>query len=120
MLHVATWTIRLGSLHISSVRVRSRRRLGAVLLAAALAGCAVAPEAGPSASDAADLQERQERACAAATAEHIGREPESVTPTWRSTTGRDTAEVEVRDGDRLHVCEIDASARPLRLLHSRV
>lgn len=90
-------------------------RLLLVLLAAGIAGCAAQPENEP--QETGDLRLRQERACAAATAEHIGRGMEAVTSTWRGSTEDGRATVDVRDGDRLHVCEIDASSRSLSLVH---
>ncbi len=90
-------------------------RLLPALLVAGLAGCVTAPET--EAPETADLRIRQERACAEATAAHIGRGMEAVTPTWRGRAADGTATVDVRDGDRLHVCEIDASARRLSLVH---
>lgn len=85
----------------------------ALLFALGLAGCTATPKA----QDVPVLRERQERACAAATADHIGRGLDAVSPTWKGVTEGGGAEVEVRDGDRLHVCEVDANAQPLRLLH---
>lgn len=107
--------------------VRQASLPGFPLLLALLAGCA-APESGTGASEepaidapeapgASDLQQRQERACAAATADHLGRGLEAVSPSWRGPNAAGNAEVEVRDGERLHVCEIDASAQPIRLEH---
>ncbi len=90
-------------------------RLLPVLLVAGLAGCAA--RTGSEAQEDADLRTRQERACAEATAAHIGRGTEAVTTTWRGSTEEGGAMVDVRDGNRLHVCEIDASARSLSLIH---
>jgi hypothetical protein len=81
---------------------------------AAVAGCA-APTAPDNA--AAASRDGQMRACATAVAEHVGLTPDAVTATWRETTAADTAIVAVRDGDRLHTCEVDSGLRVLRILH---
>jgi hypothetical protein len=90
------------------------RRTHGILLAGAvgLAGCAAEVPTAPEVS-----REAQVRACAVAVADHVGLPPESVTATWRETTGAGTAWVAVRDGDRLHTCEVDEAARVLQIRH---
>jgi hypothetical protein len=77
-----------------------------------LAAC-TPPAEGPEGS----LRERQVAACAAVTAEHLGRPGTDLTAAWLGTTPAGTALVELPDPARPHVCEVDAAARVLRLDH---
>ncbi|WP_134725054.1 hypothetical protein [Paracoccus luteus] len=59
---------------------------------------------------------RQETACAAAIAAHIRRPVAEVTVRRVADTGG-TATVEARDGNRLHLCRVDASGTVLGYSH---
>jgi hypothetical protein len=83
-------------------------------VALVLAGCA-AGGGGP--ADEAGLRAGQERACAIAVADHVGLGVEAVSPTWSHVAPDGHAIVEVRDGDRLHTCEVDDELRVYALLH---
>lgn len=64
------------------------------------------------------LKARQEAACKAAIADHIRRPAEVITTRWISETdGR--AEIEARDDDRLHICDVDAAGNLLDYRHPR-
>ncbi|MDS9468956.1 hypothetical protein RGQ15_15420 [Paracoccus sp. MBLB3053] len=63
-----------------------------------------------------DLRPRQEAACTATIAAHVGRPSSEVTSRWLSETGG-IAQIEARDGNRLHVCQVDASGRVLGYIH---
>jgi hypothetical protein len=63
-----------------------------------------------------DLPARQEAACKAVIAQHIGRPETEVSTRWLSEAAG-VAQVEARDGDRLHICNVDASARVLGYIH---
>lgn len=58
-------------------------------------------------------------ACAAATAAHVGAPVAAVATAWRETGPDGLAVFEARDGDRLHLCSVDAGGRVLRLDHPR-
>lgn len=76
-----------------------------------LAACvAEEPAAG------ATLRARQEAACAASIAAHVRRPLAEVTPRWLSAAGG-IATVETRDGNRVHLCHVDASGRVLDYQH---
>lgn len=77
-----------------------------------LAGCA-APE-----TPSADLLSRQEAACTTSIAAHVGRPPAEVRSRWLSEVGG-VARVEARDGDRLHICNVDGSGRVMGYTHPR-
>ena len=64
------------------------------------------------------LKARQEAACTAAIAEHIRQPPEAITSRRVSETGG-RAQVEARDGDRLHICDVDAAGNLLDYRHPR-
>jgi len=89
-------------------------RVAGLGLAAALAGCAAAPQrSGEAQGDPA----AQEAACLGAVAAHVGRPEAEVSVAVRETTPEGVSVYEARDGTRLHLCEVDARARVLRLLH---
>jgi hypothetical protein len=83
--------------------------IGLILLAP-LAACTAAPAPAP------DLPARQEAACRSVIAAHVGRPESDVSTRWLSETGG-IAEIEARDGDRLHICDVDAEARVLGYIH---
>lgn len=64
----------------------------------------------------ADPRAQQEAACAAAIAAHIRQPVAGVTARRVADTGG-TATVEARDGNRLHLCRVDASGRVLGYSH---
>lgn len=82
-----------------------------VLLLLPLAACAAEPVPA-----APGLRARQEAACTAAIAAHVRRAPDGITARRVSETGG-TATVEVRDGNRLHLCQVDGSGRVLDFSH---
>lgn len=84
-----------------------------VLLVLSLAPLAACMQAEPAPGDP---RARQEAACAAAIAAHVGRPAGEVTSRWMSEAGG-VASVEARDGDRLHLCSVDASGRVLGYSH---
>ena len=77
-----------------------------------IAGCM---QAAPPADD---LHVRQEAACTATIAAHIARPASEVTSRWLSEADG-VANVEARDGHRLHLCRVDASGRVLGYSHPR-
>ncbi len=77
----------------------------------ALAACAGAP--APVGADRA----AQADACHRAVAAHVGLPAEAVATVWREDGADGIAVFEARDGDRLHLCEVDAAGRVLRLAH---
>lgn len=77
-----------------------------------LAACET-PTAPP---PAPDLHAHQEAACASAIAAHIGRPVAVVTTRWLSETGG-TAQIEAIDGNRRHLCAVDAAGRVLSYSH---
>lgn len=87
-----------------------------VLLLLPLAQLAACGEVAPVATD--DLRARQEAACTAAIAAHVARPPAEVASRWLSEANG-VAEIEARDGDRLHLCQVDASGRVLGYSHPR-
>ena len=78
-----------------------------------LAACATAPVPAPAAPD---LRARQEAACTATIAAHIRRPSAEVTSRWLSDAAG-VATVEARDGNRLHLCQVDGSGRVLGYTH---
>ncbi|SIT81017.1 hypothetical protein [Pontibaca methylaminivorans] len=92
-----------------------RPALGIVLLVPLLA-CSGTEPAGDPADDG--LRARQEAACTAAITEHIRQPPEAITSRRVSETGG-RAQVEARDGDRLHICDVDAAGTVLDYRHPR-
>ena len=61
-------------------------------------------------------------ACAAATAEHVGKPVEEVTAVWKGPTPDGGATVDVTDaagapGERTHVCVVRADGSLAALLH---
>ncbi len=85
---------------------RARR----VVVCLALAACAEAPPAGPDAA-------AQATACGRATAGHVGLPAAALVVGGRAERADGAAVIEVRDGDRLHLCTVDAAGRVLRLDH---
>jgi len=88
----------------------------AAAVALALGACADAPALGGSDEAAA------EAACAAATAEHVGKPVEAVFAVWEGPTQDGGATVEVTDaagepGERTHVCVVRADGSLAALLH---
>jgi hypothetical protein len=63
-----------------------------------------------------DLQSRQEAACAAAIAAHVGRPESQISARWLSEQDG-KAQIETLDGGRRHICEVDASGRVLGYSH---
>jgi len=86
----------------------------AIVACVALAACAEAPATAPGPDRAA-----QEAACDAVVAAHVGLAPDAVATAWRETGTDGIAVFEARDGSRLHLCEVDAAGRVLRLDHPR-
>jgi hypothetical protein len=82
-----------------------------LLLAAAVLLTACAEPAPPAPDHAA-----QERTCAAVVAEHVGMQPDQVSPVWDHATPEGTAVVNVSAPGRPHSCEI-SGLRVLRLDH---
>lgn len=80
-----------------------------------LAACAAEPAPVP-APTAPDLRARQEAACTATIAAHIRRPSAEVTSRWLSDAAG-VATVEARDGNRLHLCQVDGSGRVLGYTH---
>jgi len=64
------------------------------------------------------LRSRQEAACRAVIAAHIGRSPGEVVAEWVSETAG-VAQVAARDGNRLHICKVDDAGRVLGYTHPR-
>jgi hypothetical protein len=85
-------------------------RTGGLAVAVGVAGCAAAP-------DPAGSRAEQERACAAAVAGHVALPVEAVSASWSRAGADGHAIVEVRDGDRLHTCEVDDDLRVYALMH---
>ncbi|MBW7922046.1 MAG: hypothetical protein H3C51_08105 [Rubellimicrobium sp.] len=77
----------------------------------ALAACAL-PEAVPDPA----LVARQEAACTAAIAQHVRRPESAVTARFLSEAGG-IATVETLDGDRRHLCMVDAGGRVIDYRH---
>lgn len=88
------------------------RRILPLLPLAPLAACTAAEV------PAADPRSLQEAACTAAIAAHIGRPPAEVTARWLSSADG-VASVEALDGNRRHLCSVDASGRVLGYSHPR-
>jgi hypothetical protein len=88
----------------------------ALPVAGLLAGCA-APGGEGTGAEAAGSRAVEESACAAVVAEHVGLGPGDVVATWRERRPDGIAVVEVRDGDRLHTCDVDAAGRVLSIDH---
>lgn len=86
-----------------------------VLLLLPLAQLAACGEVAPAATD---LRARQEAACTATIAAHVARPPAEVASRWLSETNG-VAEIEARDGDRIHLCQVDGSGRVLSYSHPR-
>ena len=59
-----------------------------------------------------------ETACAAAIAAHVNRPVAEVMPRWLSATNG-IATVETLDGNRRHLCSLDASGRVIGYSHPR-
>ena len=94
------------------------RRAGLGLVAVMLAGCGAQPAPDP--AEAARAVQAQ--ACAAAVAEHVGRDVGAVTASLDHVTPAGTTVFVVTDaqangGERLHTCEVDAAGRVLAILH---
>ena len=88
------------------------------LIAVTLAGCA----AQPAPDEAEATRAAQAQACAAAVAQHVGKGVDAVTATLDHATPEGTTVFVVTDaqgsgGERVHTCEVDASARVLAILH---
>ena len=77
-----------------------------------MAGCGDAP----SVAAAGDLRARQEAACTAAIAAHIRQPETNVASRWQSEAGG-VASVEAIDGNRRHLCTVDAAGRVLGYSH---
>ena len=92
------------------------RRILPLLTLAPLLACA-GPEVGAEAPGA-DPRVRQEAACTAAIAAHVGRPAAEVTSRWLSATDG-VASVEARDGNRRHLCTVDAAGRVIGYSHPR-
>lgn len=90
------------------------RRILPLLTLAPLLACAEAGTKAP----AADPRPMQEAACSAAIAAHVGRPPAEVTSHWLSAADG-VASVEARDGNRRHLCTVDAGGRVLGYTHPR-
>lgn len=84
-----------------------------VLLLPLLAPLAACMTAG---APADDPRPRQEAACAAAIAAHVGRPVAEVTARWLSEANG-VASVEARDSGRRHLCSVDAAGRVLGYSH---
>jgi hypothetical protein len=69
-----------------------------------------------SAPPADDLRARQEAAYTTVIAAHIGRPPVDVASRWLSEA-EGIAKVEARDGNRPHICDVDASSQVLGYIH---
>lgn len=77
--------------------------------------------AATAATDAAsqpapDLRQMQQAACQATIAAHVGRPAAEVTTRWLAESAG-IASVEARDGDRVHICTVDAAGRVLGYIH---
>lgn len=83
-----------------------------VILLLALSACA---ESAPQ-SDAA-LRARQEAACTATIMDHINHRPRGEVSTKWVSAEAGIAQVEVRDGTRLHLCHVDATGHVLGYDH---
>lgn len=70
-------------------------------------------------SAATDSRAREEAACTAVIAAHIGRPPAEVTSRWISEAGG-VAKVEARDDDRIHICDISSTGQVLGYVHPEV
>jgi hypothetical protein len=86
------------------------------MVAVLLAACAAEVPAPP-----AD-HGRDERACAAAVAAHVGKPVKGVSARWSGTTPAGGNIVAVADaqgagGERVHTCEIDAAGNLLAIRH---
>jgi hypothetical protein len=65
---------------------------------------------------------RDERACAAAVAAHVGKPVEAVSATWSGATAAGGGVVTVADaegagGERVHTCEVDAAGNLIAIRH---
>lgn len=65
---------------------------------------------------ASDLKSRQETACTAIIAEHVGRPVTEIRARWLSETNG-VAQVETMDSNRRHICRLDDQARVLDYIH---
>ena len=81
-----------------------------------LASLAACMQAEPAADD---LRLRQEAACTAAIAAHLGRPATDIAARWRTEGAGGVARVEARDGNRLHLCDVDSSGRVIGYSHPR-
>lgn len=63
-----------------------------------------------------DLRLRQQAACSAQIAAHIRRPVAEVTSRWISETDG-IATIEARDGNRPHLCRVDATGQVLGFVH---
>lgn len=84
-----------------------------VLLLSSLAQLAACAGTEP---PAAQLRARQEAACTSVIAAHVGRPVAEITSRRVSEAGGE-ANIEARDGNRLHLCTVDASGRVLGYSH---
>lgn len=84
----------------------------AIVACCAVAACAEAPATAPGPDRAA-----QETACDRAVAAHVGLAPDAVATALREARANGIAVFEARDGGRMHLCEVDAAGRVLRLDH---
>lgn len=82
-----------------------------LLLLPGLAGCVDVAD-----GDGGDPRALQEAACAAVIAAHVGRPESEVTARWIVATDG-LAQVEARDGDRVHVCQVTASGQVVGYTH---
>ncbi|MDB6181149.1 hypothetical protein [Paracoccus fistulariae] len=65
-----------------------------------------------------DLRGRQNAACTAAIAAHINRSILDIRPRWLSETDG-IATVETMDGNRRHLCQVDADGHVIGFSHPR-
>ncbi|MRX49996.1 hypothetical protein GI374_05930 [Paracoccus sp. S-4012] len=92
------------------VRIREDDMRIVLLFPFTVAACTTA------APPADDLQARQEGACTAVIADHVGRPPSEIVSRVIATSDSG-ATVEARDGARLHLCTVDAAGRVLGYAH---
>lgn len=92
--------------------------LPSVLLVVPLALMTACTQAAAPASAGADLRSQQQAACTATVATHLNKSILDITARWLSEADG-IASVEAIDGNRRHLCNVDANGRVVSYSHPR-